>query len=364
MSSLTKTDLSSTSDSAMISTAKLFLSAICARLAVIKQEKPYPVPDEQSPAIHLADDPRQICRGGSSPHAAGGWRGLSLSITACCAIESIVLENPMSRALCHVNRLVLPALLLLGSACSSTQPRPALASLGNLQHGLPEFIKIEGNTFLMGNAGVDPESPDFFPDEMPLEVTVEDFEIARTVVTADQYCEFLNSPEVADELLDDYYRLDRAGEHKWSSITYEDGRYVPRAGAADAPADRVTWLGAMRYCQWLSERTGQRYRLPIEAEWEYAARGKEGRQWPWGNQDPYVEQERKWWHLFEPQKMPDPSRCALGDATVDRRAMAAGFRDRLPGWRDTAGRARTLERLRWGVVPERLLREPDVSAGQ
>ena len=175
---------------------------------------------------------------------------------------------------------------------------------------MPEFVAIGGGTFTMGNVAVDPNSTAFYPDEMPLEVTVADFEIARTVVTAQQYCEFLNSPEVADEQLDDYYRLDGDGEHKWSSITYEDGRYIPRARAADAPADRVTWLGAMRYCQWLNERTGQRYRLPTEAEWEYAARGTEGRQWPWGNQDPYIEQERKWWHLSEPQKMPDPSRGA------------------------------------------------------
>src|SRR5688500_3548972 len=81
-------------------------------------------------------------------------------------------------------------------SCSASQsPAPARTDTrsADLKHGLPEFIKIEGGTFVMGNAGVDPESSEFFSDETPLEVTVEDFEIARTVVTAEQFCEFLNS---------------------------------------------------------------------------------------------------------------------------------------------------------------------------
>jgi len=39
---------------------------------------------------------------------------------------------------------------------------------------------------------------------------------------------------------------------------------------------------AIKFCTWLTQREGRRYRLPTEAEWEYAAKGAEGRIFPWG----------------------------------------------------------------------------------
>jgi len=49
------------------------------------------------------------------------------------------------------------------------------------------------------------------------------------------------------------------------------------------PVVNITWFEAIAYCNWLAEKTGLPFRLPTEAEWEYAARGSDARIYPWGN---------------------------------------------------------------------------------
>jgi formylglycine-generating enzyme required for sulfatase activity len=65
----------------------------------------------------------------------------------------------------------------------------------------------------------------------------------------------------------------------------------------DQPVVAVSWHDATAYCEWLAARTGRRYRLPTEAEWERAALGnREGALYPWGDTPPqeYEEYLRRW----------------------------------------------------------------------
>jgi serine/threonine-protein kinase len=67
------------------------------------------------------------------------------------------------------------------------------------------------------------------------------------------------------------------------------GRFVLRPDSdgdvwdPDWPVVLVDWWSAASYCRWWSERSGSRWRLPCELEWEKAARGVDGRTYPWGD---------------------------------------------------------------------------------
>ena len=70
-------------------------------------------------------------------------------------------------------------------------------------------------------------------------------------------------------------------------------REEPQFNDPRQPVVAVSWFDAVRYCEWLSSQAGRRFRLPTEAEWEYAARGGvAGKLYPWG--DDRLDQDTRW----------------------------------------------------------------------
>jgi serine/threonine-protein kinase len=121
-------------------------------------------------------------------------------------------------------------------------------------------------------------------------LALDDFFIGRYPLTAGEYLEFLNDLVARDprQAQSHVPRTKPDGGYLWEPDS--TGRFsVPKFDAdgnpmhVDAPVMGVSFFDAQAYCNWRSERDRIAYRLPTEQEWEKAARGADGRFFPWGN---------------------------------------------------------------------------------
>ena len=177
------------------------------------------------------------------------------------------------------------------------------------------MVYIPAGSFQMGD-----HHGDGWSDELPVHtVSLTAFHIGRYEITHQQYCDFLNSVDVKVANTIVYASSDDPCSYPYcdtynpdseylnvSQIVYSDGVFSVRTkngqDMSDAPMVEVSWYGAVAYCNWLSQQEGKEtcynlstwvcdfnkhgYRLPTEAEWEYAARGGEHDpyyRFPWGD---------------------------------------------------------------------------------
>lgn len=149
--------------------------------------------------------------------------------------------------------------------------------IGRFNNKVPviKMVHIPGGRFLRGTNQSERQDQvndhqdwilEWFNDEIPQrEIYLDEFFISEYEITNEQYGKFLK---------------DNPGHPKpdyWDVENFNDPQQ---------PVVGVTWNDAVAFCNWLSDKKGKKYRLPTEAEWEKAARGNDGRIFPWGNEEP------------------------------------------------------------------------------
>ncbi|MBR0795163.1 SUMF1/EgtB/PvdO family nonheme iron enzyme [Bradyrhizobium jicamae] len=132
------------------------------------------------------------------------------------------------------------------------QPVPSASSAAAAQGAAapePEMVSLTGGSFAMGSNDDASERPIH-------RVTVKPFAMGKYPVTV----------------------------HEWNACAAAKGCGFTATGNDDAPVTNVSWSDAKQYAAWLADSTKKPYRLPSEAEWEYAARGGTQTKYWWGDQ--------------------------------------------------------------------------------
>ena len=136
-----------------------------------------------------------------------------------------------------------------GRWCTERRPVQVEGYQEQLGQGVAlTLVKIPAGNFLMGSPPNEPERSD--DEGPPHKVTLDAFFLGQTPITQAQW------KEVAD----------------WQKVELDLKPDPSHFKGANRPVERVNWFDAIEFCRRLSQRTGQRYGLPSEAQWEYACR--------------------------------------------------------------------------------------------
>lgn len=207
--------------------------------------------------------------------------------------------------------IALIACLVGGSACSHPPATESVVTQERCQ-AQPGFVFVPAGEFIMGSdrtersygyeisAAAAAATPEAIPDLIKRlrDRRWFEFEPDRQTQSLDSFC--IQANLVTQE---DYAAFIAATGHRSPGITEADyqaqgflvhpyGDVLPYlwqnstfpAGRAAHPVVLVSYTDATAYAQWQGQQDGVQYRLPTAAEWEKAARGTDGRYFPWGNQ--------------------------------------------------------------------------------
>jgi formylglycine-generating enzyme required for sulfatase activity len=182
----------------------------------------------------------------------------------------------------------------------------------------PEMVVIPEGSFIMGDQQGNGKS-----NELAHEVRISQaYAIGKFEITLGEFKEFVENTGyvTSAEKGQGCYTFSKA--RTWNWIQRADWRQPNFKQADSHPVVCVSWHDAVTYTQWLSKQTGQLYRLPTEAEWEYVARAGTNTNFWWGNEN----------------DMCNSANCCLGQNWVEKQTRAVGsYQANTFGVHDTAG---------------------------
>lgn len=157
-------------------------------------------------------------------------------------------------------------------AASSLIPQPIPK---NTAYNLPSVVQdnmvlIPGGSFQMGH------SDDEHLKRIGKKVNVSSFYLSKYEITVEEFEQFIHATGYetdADKDGGSYYIEGYAKKRSGVNWKYDAAGQLRPSSEYDHPVVHISWNDATAYCQWLSQKNAQTYRLPTEAEWEYAARG-------------------------------------------------------------------------------------------
>ena len=166
------------------------------------------------------------------------------------------------------------SLVFLATAAVAVAAGPA----ATVNDGFGDLVLVPGGAFKMGdNFG------DGLPRERPVHtVDVDAYYIGKFETTNGDWRKFRDDPGYDDVKYWPGGRVSPKDQIPYWTQANNHGGATPDSDAY--PVLGVNWDSAVAYCNWLSAKTGRKYRLPTEAEWEKAARGADQRRYPWGNE--------------------------------------------------------------------------------
>lgn len=181
------------------------------------------------------------------------------------------------------------------------------ASSGTKEPDPVPMVTIPAGEFLMGN----PEGKGRDDERPQRSVYLDEFAIDQVEVTNERYMAFVKSIG-----------------HRTPPNPYGTGPLQSIKGIEQLPVVQTTWYDAKAYCTWAKKR------LPTEAEWEKAARGTDGRMYPWGNDPPTMRHanfDREW---DEERTLHAVGSLPEGDSTYGVKDMAGNAREWVADWYD------------------------------